>query len=265
MILSDRNLNTNYFDVAAGGDTVLYQHLFWVFGHPEVYIIIMPVFGQICSALQREGQSEIFNRLGMIYAMWSIGIVGFYVWAHHMFVAGLDIDARTYFAGVTSCIALPTALKLYSYVTTLLRHYWGAIGVWQIYGFVVMFAMGGVTGLLLANSECDAVLHDSYYVVAHFHYVLSMGALIGFISGIFMVYSMVTGAVSAETEQRVLTGAVLLGGNVIFWPLHLTGLLGQPRRFGDHGDVYFGSSAQAWVGIIVAFVGGALLLGVLID
>lgn len=123
MLLSDRNLNTNYFDVAAGGDTLLYQHLFWVFGHPEVYIIIIPVFGQITGALQREGSCEMFNRLGMIYAMVSIGSVGFFVWAHHMFVAGLDIDARTYFSGVTACIALPTALKLYSYVTTLLRSY----------------------------------------------------------------------------------------------------------------------------------------------
>jgi len=216
MILTDRVLNTVYFDVAAGGDVLLYQHLFWCFGHPEVYIIALPVFGMVAHCLQVEGSGELFNRLGMQYAMLSIGGVGFFVWAHHMFAAGVDVDARVYFSSITMLIALPTAVKVYTWLSSLLRSLFGSGVLMLIYGFIVMFVIGGVTGLLMANSEIDLVVHDSYFVVAHFHYVLSLGAVFGFALGAAAVYQLALGVVIGEHGARVAVGLLLLGTNAVF-------------------------------------------------
>lgn len=216
MLITDRSINTVFFDVSAGGDVVLYQHLFWVFGHPEVYIIILPVFGMISHSLQSVGCFSLFNVLGMIYAMVSISIVGFFVWAHHMFTVGLDVDARVYFSSVTLLIALPTSIKVFSWLVTLLRCMVCSSVLLLIYGFIIMFVLGGVTGLVLANSEIDLVMHDSYFVVAHFHYVLSLGAVFGFLCGLCVVYQLVLGVVMAEHTMRLFVGMLVLGTNTVF-------------------------------------------------
>jgi len=170
----------------------------------------------VSHCLQSEGSGELFNRLGMIYAMVSIGLVGFFVWAHHMFTVGLDIDARVYFSSITMLIALPTSIKVFSWLVSLMRCMFCSSVLMLIYGFVVMFVLGGVTGLVLANSEIDLIMHDSYFVVAHFHYVLSLGAVFGFMCGLCVVYQLVLGIVLGEHTMRLCVGLLLLGTNTVF-------------------------------------------------
>nr|QHQ98622.1 cytochrome c oxidase subunit 1 [Namystynia karyoxenos] len=265
MLLSDRSLNTVFFDVASGGDLVLYQHLFWVFGHPEVYVIILPVFGMVSHLLQCYSSFSLFNVIGMMYAMVSISIVGFFVWAHHMFTVGLDLDARVYFSSVTLLIALPTSIKVFSWLVVLLRCSLCHGVLLLLQGFLSMFVLGGVTGLVLANSEIDVVMHDSYFVVAHFHYVLSLGAVFGFFSGSLALVTMTLGISVNELEFRIFVVCVIVGANLVFWQMHSLGLLGFPRRIADYCDVFFFSSATITVGLVLVLLSMVLLLETVVE
>ena len=259
MLLTDRNFNTTFFDPAGGGDPILFQHLFWFFGHPEVYIIILPGFGIASQVISTFSKKPIFGYTGMVCAMGIIGFIGFIVWAHHMFTVGMPIAGELYFMYATMLIAVPTGVKVFNWVTTM---YKGALTfetpmLFSI-AFVILFTFGGFTGMMLSIAAADTQYHDTYFVVAHFHYVMVAGAVFSGTAAVYYWLPKWCGRMYDETMGKVQFWIAFIAFNITFMPQHFLGLAGMPRRYSDYGLQFADWNMVSSIGAFM--YGGAQLL-----